>query len=133
MKHTNSHRLTLKELPPPPSGKTGWPWTEQSPLLPAAMPDGRPWPRISIVTASYNQGLFIEETIRSILLQGYPNLEYVIMDGGSTDESVAIIKKYEQHLGFWVSEKDQGAADALRRGFEQVTGSILAYLNSDDV
>lgn len=96
-------------------------------------PDGGSWPKISIVTPSFNQGQFLEETIRSVLLQGYPNLEYIIMDGGSTDNSVEIIKTFEPWLTYWVSEKDGGQSDALDRGFRRCTGDILAYINSDDV
>jgi len=88
---------------------------------------------VTVVTPSFNQGSFLEETIRSVLLQGYPNLEYIVMDGGSTDGSVDIIKKYEKYLAYWTSEKDAGAADAICKGFDRATGSILAYLNSDDV
>jgi glycosyltransferase involved in cell wall biosynthesis len=91
------------------------------------------WPRISIVTPSYNQGQFIEETIRSVLLQGYPNLEYIIIDGGSTDASVDIIKKYEPWLTYWVSEKDQGQTHALNKGFAHASGVIYGFLNSDDL
>ena len=124
---------TLNDLPPPPPGKTGWPWTEESPQLPDRMPDARPWPRICIVTPSYNQGQFIEETIRSVLLQGYPDLEYIVMDGESTDGTVEIIKRYERWIAHWVSEKDEGQAQAINKGFTKATGAIVAWLNSDDI
>jgi glycosyltransferase involved in cell wall biosynthesis len=123
----------LAELPPPSPGKTGWPWTVETPPLLPDRPDGCPWPRISIVTPSYNQGQFIEETIRSVLLQGYPDLEYIIIDGGSTDNSVEIIAKYEFRLAYWVSEKDRGQSHAINRGFCRSTGCLLGWLNSDDV
>jgi len=125
--------LTLKDLPPPPEGKTGWPWTEQTEPWTDKMADGSDWPRISIVTPSYNQGQFIEETILSVLWQGYPNLEYIIIDGGSTDNSVEIIKKYENYLTYWVSEPDQGQTDAINKGLKKSTGEIWSYLNSDDL
>ena len=123
----------LDELPPPPEGKIGWPWTEQTNPLPDKMPDGSDWPRISIVTPSYNQGQFIEETIRSVLLQGYPNLEYIIIDGGSTDNSVEIIKKYDQFLSYWVSEPDNGQSSAINRGMNRASGVWFNWLNSDDI
>ena len=124
---------TLSELPPPPSGKTGWPWTQASPQPPDQMPDGAEWPKISIVTPNYNYGQFIEETIRSVLLQGYPNLEYIVIDGASTDDSVEILKKYEPWLSYWVSEKDKGQSNAINKGFNMATGNIFNWLNSDDV
>jgi glycosyltransferase involved in cell wall biosynthesis len=89
-------------------------------------------PKISIITPSYNQGHFIEETICSVLDQGYPNLEYIIMDGGSTDNSAEVIKKYEKHLTYWVSEKDKGQSDALNKGYKRATGDVINWLNSDD-
>jgi len=125
--------FNIKELPSAPHGKTGWPWIARPSLLPDTMPDGSPWPKISIVTPSYNQGKYIESTIRSVILQGYPNLEYFIFDGASDDNTVEIIKKYEPWITFWVSEPDRGQVHAINKGFRRATGEILHWLNSDDI
>lgn len=90
-------------------------------------------PVVSIITPSFNQGAFLEETIRSVLSQDYPNLEYWIIDGGSDDGSLEIIEKYANHLAGWVSEPDQGQADAINKGFCKINGDIVAWINSDDV
>lgn len=97
------------------------------------MRNAKSWPRISIVTPSFNQGRYIEGTIRSVLLQGYPNLEYILIDGGSNDGSLEIIRKYEPWLAYWVSEKDRGQADALEKGFNKARGELFGWINSDDL
>lgn len=91
-----------------------------------------PWPRISVVTPSYNHAQFLETAILSVLNQNYPNLEYIIIDGGSTDGSVEIIKRYEKHLTYWVSEGDKGPADASNKGFVRSSGDILGWIPADD-
>jgi glycosyltransferase involved in cell wall biosynthesis len=91
------------------------------------------WPKISIVTPSYNQGKFIERTVRSVFLQRYPNLEYILMDGGSTDDTVERLGPYRGQFSYFVSEPDKGQADAIATGFARSSGEIMAYLNSDDL
>lgn len=122
--------IRLADLPPPPSGRTGWPWTEVSP---SALQSSRSeWPRVTIITPSYNQAGFLEETLRSVLLQGYPNLEYIVIDGGSTDGSRGILEKYSPWLDYWVSEPDRGQSDAINKGLARATGEWVNWLNSDD-
>lgn len=91
------------------------------------------FPKISIVTPSFNQGKYLDETMRSVLDQNYPNLEYIVIDGGSTDDSIDIIKRHADRLAYWVSEKDRGQTDALNRGVARCTGDIFGYINSDDL
>lgn len=114
----------------PAAWRTGWPWTAEGSV---ADVDATGWPRITVVTPSYNQAPYLEATIRSVLLQGYPNLEYIVVDGGSTDTTAAVLRHYEEHFSWSVSEPDRGQSHALNKGFEHATGQIHAFLNSDDV
>ena len=121
----------LNQLPLPQTAKVGYPWTESSVDTPQY--EMTEMPKISIITPSLNQGQFIEATIRSVLLQNYPNLEYIIIDGGSIDETVELIKKYGKWITFWVSEPDNGQSDAINKGLIIATGDIFNWLNSDDL
>ena len=123
----------LSDLPPPPPDKQGWPWTEESQRLSDPVRPSTPWPRLTVITPSFNQGHFLEATIRSVLLQGYPDLEYMILDAASTDNSVDIIKKYAPWLSYWVSEPDGGQSAAINRGLKIGTGLLASWINSDDL
>jgi glycosyltransferase involved in cell wall biosynthesis len=117
-------------LPKPETDQTGWPWTEET--SPTLYDEKITWPKLTIVTPSFNQGHFLEETIRSVLLQNYPNLEYIVIDGGSTDGSRAILEKYTPWISYWQSQKDSGQSKAINLGFSLASGSYYAWINSDD-
>lgn len=122
----------LAKLPTPPAQRTGWPWTEEtSPAVyQAALTGG--WPKLSMVCPSFQQGRFIEETIRSVLLQNYPNLEFIVIDGGSRDETVDLLKRYAPWLAHWESQPDRGQSHALNKACERATGEIIGWINTDD-
>lgn len=105
----------------------------QSDSWPVAPPDGGRWPKISVVTPSYNQEEFLEETIRSVILQGYPNLQYIVVDGKSTDGSAEILEKYDPWIDQWESEPDAGQSHAINKGFQRCTGEWGNWINSDDL
>lgn len=109
--------------------KKGWPWDEESAV---EFADKSLAPKLSIVIPSYQQGFFIEETIRSILMQNYPNLELIIIDGGSTDETISILEYYKDFISTYISEKDRGQAHAINKGFSLASGEIYYWINSDD-
>lgn len=115
---------------PSQNSKTGWPWNEE--VNPEIYNSEINWPKITVVSPSYNQGKYFEETIRSVLLQNYPNLEYIVMDGGSKDETVSILEKYTEYISYWQSEKDRGQSHAINLGFSLASGDIYCWMNSDD-
>jgi glycosyltransferase involved in cell wall biosynthesis len=129
---TFTDTLVASEVPPTPDGKNGWPWHAET-IVPPATPDRRPWPRWTVVIPSFNQGRYIEETIRSVLMQGYPDLELIIIDGGSTDETVDVIRRYEPFIRYWESCSDRGQTHAINKGFSRATGEVLSWVNSDDL
>lgn len=124
---------TMKQLPeetPDHETLTRWPQTRKATTI--SYDPRVPWPKISIVTPSYNQGEFIEETILSVINQGYPNLEYIIIDGGSIDNTREVIQQYDQFISYWISEADDGQSHAIEKGLQQCSGDIFNWLNSDD-
>lgn len=118
--------VRLEDLPTPPAGRRGWPWTEAPPPVAAR------GPHVGVVTPSLNQGRYLEETLRSVLLQGYASFSYVVMDGGSTDGSRALLERYAPWLDHWQSQPDGGQAAAVRSGFERAGGELLTWINADD-
>ena len=124
---------TLDHLPDPPPGKTGWPWTVEGDPISLSPTNREQWPKISIVTPSYNQGQFIEETIRSVLLQRYSTLQYIVIDGGSTDGTIEILERYDPWIDHWISEPDDGQVEAINKGLCRSKGSLFNWINSDDV
>jgi hypothetical protein len=120
--------VTLADLPAPPAGRTGWPWT----VPPPETDSSEELPPLSLVTPSFNQAQYIEETIRSVLLQGYPRLDYVVIDGGSTDGTVEILRRYSPWISHWESERDRGQSHAINKGLARTRGAWVNWINSDD-
>ena len=123
---------TLNQLPSPPPDRAGWPWTIESPPLSRTMAGGQPWPRISIVVASLNQQAFVEEMVRSVLLQGYPDVELIVIDGGSGSATLEVLEKYRPWFAYFVSEPDRGQSHAWNKGLARVTGTLFNHLDTDD-
>lgn len=140
--HSANFRAAMESLRAPAfvaratssAGRAGWPYVAPQALpLPATMPSGRPWPRISVITPSFNQGDYIEQTLLSVANQGYPDIEHIVIDGGSRDATGEILARWRERLAYCVSEKDRGQSHAINKGFERATGELLMWLNSDDL
>lgn len=123
----------LAQLPPAPHGRQGWPWTIETPRLPPTRPDGSPWPRISILVASLDQAAFVEEMLRSVLLQGYPDLELIFMDGGSTDGTLDVVARYRPWIAHYESGPDRGQSHAFNKGLVLATGALFNIFDTDDI
>jgi len=128
-----SRLATIEDLPAPAAGRSGWPWTDQAAGRFVGGSQSGGCPRICVVTPSFNQAAFLEQTLRSVLLQGYPNLEYIVIDGGSTDGSIQILERYAPWLSYWVSAPDQGQVDAINKGLRHSNAEWVAWQNSDDI
>jgi GT2 family glycosyltransferase len=127
-------RVARTTLPAFPPNRRAWPYeAPESEPLPLTLPGGKPWPRISIVTPSFNQGVYIEQTILSVLNQNYPNFEYLLIDGQSTDQTMSIVNAYRDRIHLVVSEKDRGQSHAINKGMALAAGDLLTWLNSDDM
>jgi glycosyltransferase involved in cell wall biosynthesis len=130
----NQESMTYKEIFLCSAGcRRGWPWEEESEEFLNTTDEQKVLPKITVVTPSYNQGNFLEATILSVLRQNYPNIEYIVLDGDSSDNSIEVITKYKHNISYWHSKKDRGQADALATGFNMATGDIYCWLNSDDI
>lgn len=123
--------IAINEIPTPICSSAGWPWESEF-KQDTELPEGCAWPKITIVTPSYNQGAFLEKAIRSVLMQGYPELEYIVIDGGSKDNSLEVLERYGDCLTSWTSEPDRGQSHAINKGMASSNGELLGWLNSDD-
>lgn len=130
---SNTSPLQLSGAPEPPADHSVWPWVEPAEAFAGAPAPAGGWPRITIVTPNFNYGHMIERTMRSVLQQRYPALEYIVVDDGSTDASVDVIRRYADRLAHWSHRPNQGQYASVNEGFRRGTGEVMAWLDSDDV
>ncbi|MAT09315.1 MAG: hypothetical protein CL707_09485 [Chloroflexi bacterium] len=130
--------ISVKQLPSSSKEKDIWPYQNKYPDKELSLHESefllrKDLPLITVITPSFNQGAFIEQTIRSVLLQNYPRVEYFVMDGGSTDNTKSVLEKYSPWITEWKSENDKGQSDAINKGFAKSTGDVVAWINADDI